>query len=298
MNNTVFDRTKVIKYLIWTFGLAYAIQIGVWLLYKNGLSLIGSLVMAAMMFVPMLGVLLSGSKLSGMGWNPRIKKNIKPILIAWFAPAVLTAVGAVLYFLIFPTHFDMSGNYLVGAVGEEALAQLEAQGLTYPVYIIISAVSCLTYAPLLNGALALGEEIGWRGFLYPQLKARFCRSIGLLLGGVIWGVWHAPLIWLIGYEYGTDYFGYPIVGILLFCVFTIAMGMICDRLYEKSGSIWTPSICHGAVNAAATLPLALCLSDTGSARLLGPVPNGLIAGIPFLAAAVIIMLRSKKADSV
>ena len=103
MNNTVFDRTKVIKYLIWTFGLAYAIQIGVWLLYKNGLSLIGSLVMAAMMFVPMLGVLLSGSKLSGMGWNPRIKKNIKPILIAWFAPAVLTAVGAVLYFLIFPT---------------------------------------------------------------------------------------------------------------------------------------------------------------------------------------------------
>ena len=160
MNNTVFDRTKVIKYLIWTFGLAYAIQIGVWLLYKNGLSLIGSLVMAAMMFVPMLGVLLSGSKLSGMGWNPRIKKNIKPILIAWFAPAVLTAVGAVLYFLIFPTHFDMSGNYLVGAVGEEALAQLEAQGLTYPVYIIISAVSCLTYAPLLNGALALGEEIG------------------------------------------------------------------------------------------------------------------------------------------
>ena len=86
--------------------------------------------------------------------------------------------------------------------------------------------------------------------------------------------------------------------LLLFCVFTIAMGMICDRLYEKSGSIWTPSICHGAVNAAATLPLALCLSDTGSARLLGPVPNGLIAGIPFLAAAVIIMLRSKKADSV
>lgn len=75
MNNTVFDRTKVIKYLIWTFGLAYAIQIGVWLLYKNGLSLIGSLVMAAMMFVPMLGVLLSGSKLSGMGWNPRIKKE-------------------------------------------------------------------------------------------------------------------------------------------------------------------------------------------------------------------------------
>ena len=291
MRNTEFDKSRVVKYLIWTFAIAYIMQVGVGLLYQSGNMVIGQLVMAVMMFVPMLGAWLSGGKLSDIGWKPQIKKNIKMILIAWFAPAVLTVIGAALYFMIFPGHFDLSGSALAASAGSEALKQLEEQGLTYPMYILTCIIGCITYAPVVNAFFALGEEVGWRGFLYPQLKAKFGSKKGWILGGCIWGVWHWPVIWLIGYEYGTEYFGFPMVGMLLFCVFTIAIGIFCDWLYERSGSIWLPAILHGAVNAAATIPAAVCLPGTGSARLLGPVPNGIIAGLPFIVVAVMLFQR-------
>ena len=64
-----FNKTKVIRYLVFTFGVAYLIQIGVWMLYKSGNQTTGQLVMAAMMFVPLLGVLAAGEKLTRMGWH-------------------------------------------------------------------------------------------------------------------------------------------------------------------------------------------------------------------------------------
>ena len=103
----------VIKYLVWTFVLAYIIQIGASIIYHRVSVMIGQLLLALMMYVPMLGVLLSGNKLNSMGWKPQIRKNSRLILTAWFAPAVLTAVGGVLYFLLFPKHFDLSGSYIV-----------------------------------------------------------------------------------------------------------------------------------------------------------------------------------------
>ena len=292
MRDVTFDKKGTIKYLIWTFLITWIIQIVIAILFWKGLTVFGQLLMAIMMFVPLLGALLSGHTLSGMGWKPCLKGKNKFLLAAWFLPAVLTAIGAVLYFIVFPGHFDLSGEYLVAAAGPEMLEQLEAQGLTYPLYILISAVGCLTYAPLINMILAVGEEAGWRGFLYPQLKVKFGKRRGWLIGGVIWGIWHWPVIWLIGYEYGTDYFGFPIIGMLMFCIITIALGVLCDWLYEKTGCIWIPSIFHGVINAAGTVPMAICITDTGSARLLGPAPVGLLAGLPLIIVATILLFKS------
>ena len=300
MRELEFSTHQVLKYIAWTFGLAYAIQVGVWALFSSGNAIAGQLVMAAMMLVPTLGVVLSGAGLAGLGWKPQIKKNVKTILIAWFGPAVLTAIGAALYFLVFPKHFDLSGSYMVASGGEEAIEIMEAQGIGYTMYVLISVIACVTYAPLINTFVGLGEEIGWRGFLYPQLKARFGRTRGLVLGGIIWGAWHWPLIGLIGYEYGAaagnaaGYVGYPVLGMLVFCVFTVALGIFCDWVYEQSESIWLPALLHGAINAAATMPAMLCVIDTGSFRLLGPAPNGLLAGVPFLVVAALLVARGKQ----
>ena len=294
MNNSIFDKKRTGKYLIWTFLIAWIMQIVVAVLTRNGLAVVGRLLTAIMMFVPLLGVLLSGQTLKGMGWKPRFKGKIKFLLAAWFLPAVLTALGVVLYFVALPGHFDLSGEYLAAAGGAEALNQLEAQGFTYPVYILISALGCLTYAPLINMLLAVGEEAGWRGFLYPQLKAKFGKRNGWLLGGVIWGMWHWPLMGLIGYEYGTDYVGFPLVGMLLFCIFTTAAGILCDWLYEKTECIWIPSIFHGAINAAGTVPLAVCAANTGSAILLGPAPIGVLAGVPMILCAMMLLFTAAR----
>ena len=302
MRSTTFDKGRVIRYLAWTFGLAYAVQFAAAPLYKANRAL-GQLALAAMMFVPALSVLLAGGSLSGMGWRPQIRRNLRLLLIAWFAPMLLTALGAALYFLAFPGHFDLSGAYLTASVGAQALEQLQARGLSYPIYVLISAVSAVTYGPPINTFVALGEEIGWRGFLYPRLKARFGRRMGWLLGGAIWGAWHWPLIALIGYEYGAatgnavGYFGAPVTGMLLFCVVSIGLGILHDRLYEKSGSIWAPALLHGAINAAATITTTVCLPDTGSARLLGPASVGLLAGLPFLTVAAAAFIRAKTGDA-
>ncbi|MCH5259659.1 MAG: CPBP family intramembrane metalloprotease [Lachnospiraceae bacterium] len=296
MNNVTFNKKGTIKYLVWTFLIAWVLQVVVAVLSRSGQVMVGRLLLSVVMFAPLAGVLLSGQSLSGMGWKPRLKGKIRMLFIAWFLPALLTAIGAALYFVVFPGHFDMSGEYLAANAGAEALEQLEAQGLTYPLYILISVVSCLTYAPLINMVLAAGEEAGWRGFLYPQLKAKFGKRRGWLIGGVIWGIWHWPLMWLIGYEYGTDYVGFPIVGMLSFCIFTTVAGILCDWLYEKTECIWIPSIFHGAINAAGTIPMALCITNTGSAILLGPVPIGVLAGLPMIIGAVILLFKSVESE--
>lgn len=296
MHNREFNQKQVTRYLIFTFGAAYLIQFMAAPLYRSN-RIAGQLVLAAMMFVPALGALLCGADLKGMGWKPRIRKNIRPILFAWFAPLLLTVIGGILYFLIFPQHFDLSGGYLSALGGAEALGQLKEQGISYPMYVLISAVSSITYAPLLNMIAALGEELGWRGFLYPQLKDRFGRTKGWLLGGVIWGAWHWPLIALVGYEYGAaagnfaGYAGAPVTGMLVFSVITAGLGVLHAWVYEKSECIWLPALLHGAFNAAAALPLMLCTAHTGTFRLLGPASNGLLSGLPFLIAAVLILRK-------
>ena len=302
MKETTFNKKQLIKYLIWTFGIAYLMQAAIGVLAWNGLALAAQPMMAVMMFVPLLGVLLSGFKLRNIGWKPRFKGNMKYILIAWFAPLLLTAVGAALYFLVFPSHFDISGKALASLGTEEAAAQLEAQleaqGISYPLYCLITVIASVTYAPAVNMLLAAGEEAGWRGFLYPQLKARFGKRAAWLIGGAIWGMWHWPVIWLIGYEYGSDYFGFPVVGMLEFCIITVALGIISDWLYEKSGCIWLSALFHGSINAAATLPMLVTVTDAGSARLLGSAPVGLLAGLPFiLLAAVLLVKAEKKAEN-
>ena len=293
MDKTTYDQKTVLRYILWAFIPAYIIQfIAAAVVYRVGLAQ-GRLVIARMMFVPALAVILSGRGLSGLGWKPGIRKNILNILAAWFLPVILTALGAGLYFLLFPSHLDASNTAFMASLGPQVMEQLAAQGLTPQTYTLISVISSVTYAPLLNMFLALGEEIGWRGFLYPRLKERFGYRKGVIFGGFIWAVWHWPLIRLIGYEYGTGYIGFPISGMLIFCIFTIAGGLLHDWLYEKSGTIWVPSLFHGSINAARTLPQVFCITGTGSAILLGPAPNGLIAVIPTAVLALIIMMRRK-----
>ena len=118
MRNVRFNKKAMVIYLIFTFGLAYIIQICAASLYEKN-RVIGQLVTAAMMFVPALGAVLSGAKLKEMGWKPQIRKNIRIFLTAWFGSMILTVVGAALYFLIFPKHFDISGEYFVQQVARK-----------------------------------------------------------------------------------------------------------------------------------------------------------------------------------
>lgn len=284
---------KLSKYLLWAFGVAWVFQIIAGILYRKGNSMSYSVLLAVSMFAPLFAAVLSGAEIRSIGWKPHIKGNIRWILVAWFAPVALGAAGAALYFLLVPNALDTTFAYIRTSLGVESLSQLESAGLSVQLYACIGAVSAMTYAPFVNMLFAVGEEAGWRGTMYPILKEHFGIVKGRLIGGAVWGVWHWPIMLLAGYEYGTTYWGTPVTGSLLFCVITIAMGILFDFLYEKTNCIWVPALCHGAINAFAGVPTLFLNPAYADKLLLGPLMIGVISGLPLMLTAFIISIREK-----
>lgn len=282
---------QFVKYIIWSFSIAWVLQVVASVMSWKGNVLAFQLILAVSMYAPFVGTLLAGIPLRGMGWKPKFKGNVKTILLAWLLPILLTVMGAILYFVIFPERLDFTGEYLRAAAGEVAVEQLAAAGITPELYLVIALIQCLTYAPLVNMFAALGEEVGWRGAMQPMLKDRFGKRMGRVLGGVIWGAWHWPVMTLAGYEYGLNYWGYPVLGMLTFCLFTVAAGTLEDVLYEKSKCIWVPSLMHGSINAIATVPMMVGGSEYLDQMILGPAPMGLISGLPLLVVAIVALVK-------
>ena len=280
------------SYLLWAFLLAWMLQAAAIGLAWNGQSQLFTLVLTVSMYAPFAAVLLAKAPLKDMGWHLRLRKKGKWILAAWFGLALLTAIGAALYYLIFPAQLDLSGSAVTAQLGEEVLKQMEAQGLTLKTLMLVQLAAALSYAPLINTFAALGEEVGWRGFLYPRLKERLGTAKGRLLGGLIWGLWHWPVMIFAGYNYGTVYWGAPVLGPLLFCVICVALGTVIDYLYEKTDCIWIPALAHGAFNAAAGLPMLVLNPAFADRTTLGPMPIGIVAGLPLLLLAALLLTKS------
>jgi membrane protease YdiL (CAAX protease family) len=94
-------------------------------------------------------------------------------------------------------------------------------------------------AGILNFSVnALGEEIGWRGFLVPELYGRFGFTRTALISGLIWSAWHYPL--MIG---RTDW-----VGILNFTVMVCGLSFVLCWFRLRSLSIWPAVAIHGTHN--------------------------------------------------
>ena len=283
-------------YLIWAFALAWPLQgLASWLALRGNMTGF-TYVLAASMFAPLAALLPAKVPLKSLGWRLNLKGNVRRYLAAWLLPSVICALGAALYFLLFPAHFDGSGAAYLASLPAEAQRQFEMQAMPVSFLLLISVVAAVTYAPFLNVIPCLGEEAGWRGFLTPYLKARFGRTKGQLLSGAIWGAWHWPVIIFAGYEYGLNYWGAPVLGPLLFCFITTALGVLFSLLYEKVGSIWICALAHGAFNAFANTPSLFLVPDSGFQQTLGPYAVGVIGGLPLLLLALFVLLKKAPAS--
>ena len=113
--------------------------------------------------------------------------------------------------------------------------------------ILIAALLQLLLAPLLNIIIFLGEEVGWRGFLYPNLISMYGKK-GLIFGGVIWGVWHTPMIYFYDLNFGKNHH----LGLIFMIIFCVLAGIILQYIYEKSKSIYSVALMHGMLNISGT----------------------------------------------
>ena len=106
---------------------------------------------------------------------------------------------------------------------------------------------------------ALGEEIGWRGFLVPELAKQMSYTKLSLLSGLIWAAWHSPLLLFADYNAGT----YRWYAMGCFTVMVVSNSFIFAWLRLKSGSLWTAAVLHASHNLFVQTVFDNMMRDTG-----------------------------------
>jgi membrane protease YdiL (CAAX protease family) len=109
-------------------------------------------------------------------------------------------------------------------------------------FLLVTGLQTVLLAPFIALLIAFGEEYGWRGYLQGELT-KLGKVQGVLLVGLIWGLWHTPAILM-----GHNYPGYPVLGIPLMTLYSIALAFFFGFAVLKSGSIWLAAFLHGLNN--------------------------------------------------
>jgi membrane protease YdiL (CAAX protease family) len=115
--------------------------------------------------------------------------------------------------------------------------------VSQPVGVALYFLMVATIGVIQNCATTLGEEIGWRGFLVPELAKRFSFTATSVLSGAIWALWHMPIMIFGGFNVGTGWYGLVVVSLNM-----IVLCFVMTWLRLKSGSLWTAVILHAASN--------------------------------------------------
>ena len=146
------------------------------------------------------------------------------VLLGCLLPLVYLLVPYMVYWRLYPENFAYHGDPLVLVLKD-----------ILPVLVIGILISLMS---------ALGEEIGWRGFMVPALYERLGLNKTLLISSLFWCCWHLPL--LIGGDYmpGTPLW-YQLPAFVL-CIFPV--GVMAGLLSLESGSVWPAAFLHAAHN--------------------------------------------------
>lgn len=294
---------QIVIYLLITFILTYAVEIFLIMPMAGSTDLLlaslAQALKAGVMMIPAFGALtarlVTGEKLSkeNLMLSFHFKGNLKYYGLAWFGMAFLIAFGAALYFLIFPRQFDPNMGYIKSLLEAQQSALGQTGEISQSMVVQVVAVQMLMgvfLSPFLNAIPCFGEEWGWRGFLLPKLLKRFKVVPSLLLSGVIWGLWHAPLI-AAGHNYGIGYRGFPYLGIFAMCVFCIVVGIILSYVTIKTESCIPAIMGHGTLNGLASAGICFVSLQNPYNVFVGPLPVGVIGGAGLILTAALLLYK-------
>jgi membrane protease YdiL (CAAX protease family) len=141
-------------------------------------------------------------------------------------------------------------GFLAGLPAEQAALVEQKLSMFPPVaFLPIQAVTAIFAGCTVNAFFALGEELGWRGFMLKSLNGKKFSTVSLVTG-TVWGIWHFPLI-LIGHNYPQ----HPVTGVLMMIVFCILLTPPMIYTVLKSKSVIAAAIFHGTLNAIIGVPV-------------------------------------------
>jgi len=200
-----------------------------------GNGFVVALVMWCPAFAAFATCKLFGIDLATLGWNWRPARYVAwayliPILYA--LPVYVAAWVTIRGSFAFSAFAAEWGT----AFGFPGWPRATALFLAIPCYATLGVIG--------STARALGEEIGWRGFLLPRLVQQAGFTWGCLLSGCIWALWHYPGLLFADYNAGTQ----PVFALTCFTLMVIADSYVLGWLRLKSGSLWTGAILHASHN--------------------------------------------------
>ena len=211
--------------------LFYAITLGLAVLVRLGVPLIGEASLPVTMLTPAVAAAImlfvvapeGGFRhaLNGLGLT---RAGFKGWPLAIAGPSLIHAVGLAVLVLL-------------------GLTQLAAPAVSGP---HLFAVIHVLIGLVIGTMFALGEEIGWRGYMLPRL-AHLGPLIAMLVVGFLHGVWHLPLMLTTNYYHST---GNPWIIAPMFLVTLTLAGVFFGFLRIWTGSVWPVAIAHAAANTA------------------------------------------------
>jgi uncharacterized protein len=177
---------------------------------------------------------INGRDLTDLGWKwPQTTYAVQ----SWFIPLLYATIAYVIVWATrlggFPNHDFM--DHLVPLIGLRISPRLSTV-----LYVLLTG----TFGVVKSTAAALGEEIGWRGFLVPELFKTTNFTATALISGVVWSCWHYPLLIWGDYNSGTPTW----YGLTCFTVMVVSISFVFAWLRLKSGSLWTGALLHASHN--------------------------------------------------
>jgi len=268
------DRKGIGVFLLITFGLTYAVEGALALAgirWEGIPPLVGQYLIIAVMWVPALAAILTlrfvhreGLAAAGFRIGP-----LRPYLITILIVPLLFSVIYGLTWLLGLDRPDWGLEVFQAQVAELGtdLGAMPPAGQVLGLLFVGSLVA----GPTINSLIAFGEELGWRGYLLPRLMPLGKPKAYLLLG-LIWGLWHAPLVLM-----GFNYPGYPLVGIIWMCALTFSIGIFINEMTLRYRSSILAGVIHGTFNG----------QSYGIWRVLFPNAHPLLGGITGLVGIVV-----------
>ena len=238
MSSSIRDTPKTAIYLYLQLTVAFSAVVWTFIAWSGHLDMGFGLFIPVLMWCPALAVLITfrliGRDLRSLAWGWPKKRYIGA---AFFVPVAYTSLA---YGGVWAWRLGGWNSEFVGVVTQ----QLGLHGLPEWGALTLYFITMASGGMILNIATALGEEIGWRGFLVPELAKQMSFSKVALLSGIIWAVWHAPLLLFKGFNVDTNRW----YALGCFTVMVVAVGFISAWLRLKSASLWPAALLHAAHN--------------------------------------------------
>jgi membrane protease YdiL (CAAX protease family) len=189
-------------------------------------------------------------------------------IVAWLLPPIIAFASLGVSLLLPGTEYSPTMEGLLdrfkSLLTPEQLQQMANKTSLLPIHSIwIGLLAGLIAGITINAVAGFGEELGWRGFLQREFAYMgFWKSSAII--GVVWGVWHAPLI-----LQGLNYPQHPRLGVLMMTLLTLLLAPILSCVRLKAKSVIAAAIFHGTFNA--TYGLSISLVKGGSDLTVGAV---------------------------